>query len=826
MHIIYKTDRDSFIEEFNGYLDSHRSGYLLVVSPEDTYERGRSDEKALRHFADRMADKLRLNPSAVLVTPKLFFQFPDRICGIMFNLDNMQDTELRLDPELRYNYEADYLLRLISTGDYMIGQDIEYIQSEPGDGNYREFAGIYDRAWYIDNLENYLIPMLSSYEGELPVIVQQYALYNITCRLEANQNNNNRHVLSGDDIDLFQELISRALQYIDDDMIISQETFPAYKRDFQFGRMLYRIKYKDQTRDALELYDISRLRCNIQLIDIRQDHVELDGSVPDSIGRDRAEYYFRFGDREYPVEHCERFSLTKYFGRPAYKRLPFHVSIPIEAYGDLEFYVRMGGVETRVPLEFKSHTSRLSAYPRLSYWHAGRYLLTTVRERLEGRRLVTAIRVSRYNYLKMALREIGVGGELLLSFQMHRFRFFLLRAAWVVTRPYFRGKNIWMFFDKIYKAGDSAEYLYRYTADRMQHRREDAAKGIDTSCYPDRIYYLVDEKSSDYKRLISDGFRPLRRGSFLHRLAFLNADMMIVSNSTVFAFNDYYLENSRYIRGIPDFHTVCVQHGLSVQKIALAQQRLRDNTRLYFCASKYEIENLSHPVYDYVGYNALRLTGVPRYDGLIDDDKRQIMISPTWRMQSAMLVSKNEGVERDYNSHFRETPYYQVYNSLINDERLLEAARRYDYRIVYVLHPIVSPQAGDFDSNDSVEIIPAVGDMSYEKLFRESSLMVTDYSGIQFDFAYMRKPLVYYHPEELEAHYEEGVYHYDTMAFGEIVSRRDELVELLISYMESGCRMKPEYIRRADDFYEYSDHHNSERIFYEMTKYQKELRQG
>ena len=110
---------------------------------------------------------------------------------------------------------------------------------------------------------------------------------------------------------------------------------------------------------------------------------------------------------------------------------------------------------------------------------------------------------------------------------------------------------------------------------------------------PDKAYYLLDESAADYKRLIGEGYKPLKRGSFLHRLVFLNADMVVVSNSTVFAFNDYYLENSRYIRGIPDFDVACVQHGLSVQKIALAQQRLRDNTKLYFIASKYEMENLS-----------------------------------------------------------------------------------------------------------------------------------------------------------------------------------------------------------------------------------------
>ena len=299
--------------------------------------------------------------------------------------------------------------------------------------------------------------------------------------------------------------------------------------------------------------------------------------------------------------------------------------------------------------------------------------------------------------------------------------------------------------------------------------------------------------------------------------------MMIVSNSTVFAFNDQGMKMSAYIRDLAKFHVACVQHGMSVQKIAIAQKRLRDNTRLYFCASKYEIENLSHPVYDYVGYDALKLTGVPRYDGLINNDQKIILISPTWRMQSAMLVTKNEGVARDYNPNFKNTSYFKVYNSLINDKRLIDAAKKYGYRINYVLHPIVSPQADDFDKNDYVDIIPATGDMSYEKIFCESSLMVTDFSGVQFDFAYMRKPLVYLHHNDIPQHYEEGTFHYDTMAFGEICHDNDELVDVLCEYMANGCRMKDEYRRRADDFFEYDDHDNCRRIYEEMIKYQKKI---
>lgn len=865
--ILHKNDREDFINEFNTYLDDHTDGYLLVLSPLDTFKNEKQGEVYEKEMARELAKLLDENPEAVLATPKKLFQFPDRIAGVMFRVAALKKLDARLKDEYKFNYEAEFLLRVIKNNSYLICQDIEYFQGEPGDGNYREFDGIYDEEWYIPNFNLFLIPMLEGYkaEGDIPFLVQYYAMYNITCRLDANKNNNNRHILNAEGIDEFQAKLKQVLGYIDDSVIMNAHRFPVYKRDYQYSRMLLRIKYendieeytldstklllKDYTEEdyhhcqrldderlfitvgGVPVHSSYSLRCNIQFMDYRDGCLEIDGSVPDIYDKSLFKYYFKINDKKYEVNFCERYSLTKYFGRSAYKRYPFHVSIPLDqlmqesagAKLDLEFYIEKDSREYRVSYQFDSHTSRLAAYPKNTYWHFGKYLAVNHIVKTDKGYRVSAISIKKYNWPAMAAKEIGIGAELFFSFQMHRLRFFLLRAAWVVTRPYFKNKNIWMFFDKIYKAGDSSEYLYKYATEQLEKKRSGEIPRETANCYPDKLYYLVDKSASDYKRLISEGYTPLRRGSFLHRLVFLNANMMIVSNSTVFAFNDYYMENSRYIRGIPDFHVVCVQHGLSVQKIALAQQRLRDNTRLYFCASKYEIENLSHPVYDYQGYGALKLTGVPRYDGLVDEDKKQIMISPTWRMQSAKFVSKNEGVERDYNPLFKETDYYQVYNGLINDKKLIAAAKEYGYRIAYVLHPIVSPQAEDFDKNEYVDIIPSVGDMSYEKMFRESSLMVTDYSGIQFDFAYMRKPLVYYHPEELEAHYEEGTFHYDTMAFGEIVKKRDELVELLIDYMKNGCKMKDEYRRRADDFYEYSDHGNCKRIFDEMVEYQRKV---
>ena len=53
------------------------------------------------------------------------------------------------------------------------------------------------------------------------------------------------------------------------------------------------------------------------------------------------------------------------------------------------------------------------------------------------------------------------------------------------------------------------------------------------------------------------------------------------------------------------------------------------------------------------------------------------------------------------------------------------------------MHPVVSSQIDDYEKNENISIIQAT-EVNYEKILTESSLMVTDYSGVQFDFAYMR----------------------------------------------------------------------------------------
>ena len=122
------------------------------------------------------------------------------------------------------------------------------------------------------------------------------------------------------------------------------------------------------------------------------------------------------------------------------------------------------------------------------------------------------------------------------------------------------------------------------------------------------------------------------------------------------------------------------------------------------------------------------------------------------------------GSTRPYNPEFKQTDYFKIFQSLLENERLQKAAEEAGYRILFLLHPVISAQKDDFQVHGNVELLSAA-ESNYEKLLTEASLMVTDYSGIQFDFAYMRKPVVYFHPPKLPPHYVEGV-HCDAAGHG------------------------------------------------------------
>lgn len=739
------------------------------------------------------------------------------INAAVFKTENLKGRKFNC--ALKYESIIDFMIKFaLEFPEYAVCTKAQYYYFMPQEDDFLYHIPANYADWYTKSMIDFLLPLLEKCEKEykhIPKFIQIFAMYMIQNRFLSNLNNRNKRNMDEKALQDFFISVKTILQKIDDSVIVNKNKYECIKYSLEAGQTFLYLKYGYEndkipytyTEGDHQIYlsfkeihftTLSGQAVNIHVMDYRDGKIFIDASFRELFNRDNLKLYAVFNGEKYDIQNNDRYSLTKYFGISFYKKFTFHLEIPFKDSDDIQKLTFFGKIKnTVVPLKigFIHHWAKLALDPGSLFWRFRKTIAfyDSVQQ---------AIIFKKATAFDTMLRELKV---LFRTFPQSK-NSFIYRILYWLTRPYFKNKRIWYMYDKMYKGGDSCEYIYRYCKDKKD--------GITR-------YYVIDKDTPDYRKMRADGLKPIKNKSLFAKMAFLNADIILITNANTFPFNGFTMDYSRFIRGFCNFQTMCLQHGLSVQKCAMAQQRVVDNTVRYFVASKYEIGNLEHHAYNYKGFDIIKPTGIARYDGLVSNDKKQILISPTWRMYNAMPVTSSEGEQRSYNPEYKHTVYFKIYNNLINNEKLIETAKKTGYKIKYLLHPILSAQACDYTPNSEVEVIPSVGDLSYEKILTESSLMVTDYSGVQFDFAYMKKPLVYFHPSQLPAHYEDGCFFYDTMGFGEICTESDQLVDLLCEYMQNGCKMKDEYIARVDDFYIYNDHNNCKRIYDEICEYQK-----
>ena len=475
----------------------------------------------------------------------------------------------------------------------------------------------------------------------------------------------------------------------------------------------------------------------------------------------------------------------------------------IDNLSKLEFYYEYKNIKRKLNIRFNEETpqAHLTNLFKHSYWKYNKNKIITYND--------TSIFFKDTNVLKNIFHELLLYKDFILKSKKKKLGIeaLILRIIYRITKPLFNKKRIWITYDKLYKAGDNGEYFFKYCKKNKDK--------ID-------CYYIINKSSNDFKRLKNEK-NILTYKTLKEYLIVLNSECIFATHAKVYSFCAFTKGKEKYFRDLLNQEIFCIQHGLTIQDIAHIQNRVYDNTKLYFCASELEIKNLEQEEYDYKKYNYIRKTGLARYDGLINASKKQILITPTWRNDVANTVT-NTGNIRPYFKDFKQKDYFKIYNKLINDPKLIKCAKEKNYKIIYLIHPTLSNQKQDFDKNNYTEIYNITEDINYEKLLTESSLMITDYSGVQFDFAYMKKPIIYYHPIELPPHYDNKSMDYRNQGFGILIEDYDKLIDQICKYIKSDCLNEKKYIKRAEEFFIFKDKNNCKRIYKEAINYMEEIK--
>lgn len=409
-------------------------------------------------------------------------------------------------------------------------------------------------------------------------------------------------------------------------------------------------------------------------------------------------------------------------------------------------------------------------------------------------------------------------GQLILSPAAGRSAFRLERAYWKQLRKQYKKdyikiilkrllyklikkvytKDIWLLSDRTNQAGDNGQALFEYL-------RKNKPKKVSA-------YFAISKDCEDYKKLKKLGHvLPVESKRF--KLIRLLTDKMISSHC----------EDAicyPYRQPIADLlvnqSVVFLQHGITKDDISSIYNKLNKNLSLFITASPYEYEGvLSNPYY-YLTEKEVKLTGFPRFDKLENNRKKIISIAPTWRKS---YLRKKSDFEWELNCDFEQTDYYKAYASLLSDERLLSALKESGYVLQFVQHPLMRECLDFFPNTDLVKTVEHV---EYDKVFSESALLITDYSSTAFDFAYLRKPVLYYQFDKesfFSSHtYQKGYFSYEEDGFGEVVEKESSLVDKIIEYIRKDCPLQKEYEERIDRFFAFSDKENCKRVVDEILR--------
>jgi len=356
----------------------------------------------------------------------------------------------------------------------------------------------------------------------------------------------------------------------------------------------------------------------------------------------------------------------------------------------------------------------------------------------------------------------------------------------------FAKKRIWIFIDKSSRADDNAEHLYKYCCN--------IDDGIEK-------YFVLSKDSVDVERFNSIG-NVIYFGSHEHKLLMLFAERFISSYADDLFNNPFRVNNDIYslYKGLCKYDFVFLQHGIIKDNLSHGHNRILRNHKIFVTSTKLEYDSIFENNYGYSD-KVVKLTGLPRYDNLYDNKEKKIVIMPTWREN--LFIEKEK-----YNIDFANSDFCKHICDLLCDERLVDEAMKLDYEILFMPHPMTLNQIDDFKMNSYIQLIDS--NISYQQIFSMGALIVTDYSSAVFDFAYLKKPVLYFQFDE--GNYEKGYFDYETMGFGEVAREKEQLVDLLVEYMKNDCEMKQEYIERVGQCFAYSDRNNCKRVYGEILK--------
>ena len=382
----------------------------------------------------------------------------------------------------------------------------------------------------------------------------------------------------------------------------------------------------------------------------------------------------------------------------------------------------------------------------------------------------------------LARRRLGKAASKIIAVPMR------MIARSVLYRARFR--NAWVLMDRYSVAGDNGERLFEY----LRSERRDI-----------NAWFVIAGDSPDWARMRAAGHdRLIRYRSFKWKMLMVNCEWFVSSHT-----DHPILMPPEIIRitGRRTWRFAFLQHG--VTQADISRWLNGKDIDLFVTATAPETDSI---VADGSGYvyteKEVHQTGFPRFDrltararGVSDRERNLVLIAPTWRRWLTRpfdVETRSRGLKQD----FWSSDYLRNWEAILRSQAIADAARKKGWRVIFVPHPEMQPVLEAMSLPSHIEPFTYAGN-DVQALYAHCGLMVTDFSSVAFDAAYLDRPIVYFQfdREELLAggHVgRPGYFDYERDGFGPIAETVAGAEAAILASIERGPQPAPEYQARID----------------------------
>ncbi|MDR2341778.1 MAG: CDP-glycerol glycerophosphotransferase family protein [Campylobacteraceae bacterium] len=366
----------------------------------------------------------------------------------------------------------------------------------------------------------------------------------------------------------------------------------------------------------------------------------------------------------------------------------------------------------------------------------------------------------------------------------------------------------WILMDRDINADDNAEHFYRFIAKN----------------YPkQKIYFAIRKDSADWKRLNKEGFNLIEFGNSSYLSYLKGADKLISSHM-----DKYIVE---YRKGIlKGKHFIALQHGVIKDNLSAWLNNVPID--LFITTTDKEYISIAGDFTTYnMGTKEVVKTGLARHDKLFEFSKniatqKKLLIMPTWRIY---LTTRQVGTGKNILlNDFFNSEYAKVWFSLLKSKTLANLAQKYNFQIQFFPHSNMENYFKAIKFDKHIEIIFRDNENSIQNYFTNASILLTDYSSIAFEMAYLQKGVLYYQFDEesffREHLYIRGYFDYREDGFGPVATNEENLLKELEAIMKRKGKPTKKYLERMQETFPVRDGKNCERTYRAILALDKPLK--